>query len=645
VALTGSGVAPIASLAPAGLVFGTQLVGTTSGARTVTLTNAGTLPLAIAGGTLGGANAADFAVGTTCGASLAVGASCTYALSFTPSATGARAASLTVTTDDPFNPVQLVTLDGTGIAPGIAVAPAALDFGSLLVNNVSAAQTATLTNTGTSALLISSVALTGAGAGQFTLVNGCGASVAVGASCTFSATFRPTAVGPAVAAVTILSSSLATPSLAVPLTGIGLGLNLSATSVAFGNQLVGTVSAATTLTLSNASTAAVTLGALTLGGANAGDFRFTTTCGTTLAAGASCRVSLRFAPTAVGVRTGAIAIPTSLSATPLSVALSGTGIAPVLALAPAALAFPNQVIGVSSAAQTVTVSNVGNATMAITGIVLGGASPAQFGRTTTCGATLAAGASCTVSVTFTPNNATARTATLAVNVGAPAVSGSVALSGTAAAPVLALSPASLAFPNQPVGVSSAGQAVTVSNTGTGPMTITGITLGGANPAQFARTTTCGATLAAGSSCTVSVTFTPNNATARTATLAVNVAAPAVSLTVALSGTAAVPVLTLSTTALTFGAVTRGTVSPVQTVTLSNTGTAALPIAGITLGGANANQFRQTNNCTATLAAASSCTVNVSFAPTNGTPRGNKTAALNINIAGPNGTVALTGTAQ
>jgi hypothetical protein len=341
-------------------------------------------------------------------------------------------------------------------------------------------------------------------------------------------------VGPVTAAVTIVSSSLTTPVLAVPLSGTGVGLNISSTVVAFGNQLVGTTSAATNVTLSNASTAAVTLGAFTLGGANPGDFRFTTTCGTSLGAGGSCRITLRFAPSVTGARSASLAIPTSLA--PMSIALSGTGILPVLAVSPTALVFPVQTAGTVSAAQAVTVSNSGNGPMTITAIGLGGANPAQFRQTNNCGATLAAGATCTVNVQFAPNNAATRTATLNVNVAAPAVSIAVTLTGTGASPVLALSTPSLAFGNQVRGTLSAVQTVTVSNTGTGNLTINRIALGGANPNQFRQTNTCGATLAAGATCTVSVRFAPTGRGGRSATLNVNVAAPAASGTVALTGT-------------------------------------------------------------------------------------------------------------
>jgi hypothetical protein len=144
-----------------------------------------------------------------------------------------------------------------------------------------------------------------------------------------------------------------------------------------------------------------------------------------------------------------------------------------------------------------------------------------------------------VSVTFRPTSAGVTTALVNVNVAAPATSQSVTLSGTPLTPSLGLSPTTLAFGSVTRGTPSAPQAITVSNTGAAAMTITSIVLTGANPAQFSQSNICGpfpATVAVGASCTVNVTFAPTNGGAKSASLRVNVATPAVSAGVALSGT-------------------------------------------------------------------------------------------------------------
>jgi hypothetical protein len=161
----------------------------------------------------------------------------------------------------------------------------------------------------------------------------------------------------------------------------------------------------------------------------------------------------------------------------------------------------------------------------ITSINFGGANAARFGQTNNCpirGAGLAAGASCTINVVFTPNNTATRTATLRVNVSAPAVSGTVTLTGTTVRPMVSVSPATIPFGSQAINTTSLEQTVTFTNTGVVPVVISRISLGGVNPARFAITkNTCpigGTGVAAGGSCTVSVTFRPTRKVSYSATL-------------------------------------------------------------------------------------------------------------------------------
>ena len=120
--------------------------------------------------------------------------------------------------------------------------------------------------------------------------------------------------------------------------------------------------------------------------------------------------------------------------------------------------------------------------------------------------------------------------------------------GTGTAPVASVSPTSAAFANQQVNTTSAAQNVTLSNTGGSTLTISSITVTGANPGDFAQTNTCGTSVAAGANCTISVTFTPTVAAARTATLSVSDNAAGSPQTVALTGTGtAIPTWSISGT--------------------------------------------------------------------------------------------------
>jgi FtsP/CotA-like multicopper oxidase with cupredoxin domain len=221
--------------------------------------------------------------------------------------------------------------------------------------------------------------------------------------------------------------------------------------------------------------------------------------------------------------------------------LTVTPAGPVLTLQPTSLTFtstPN----VTSASQSVTVSNTGGAPLRITSINLGGANPGRFGFSQNCpigGTGLAAGLTCTITVTFTPNNNTARSALVRVNVAAPATSGTITLTGRTIQPTVAVSPTSIAFGNVPINTTSAPQTVTVTNTGTVPLVITSITMGGANPTRFAQTSNCpigGTGVPVGGSCSISVTFHPTRRAARSATLTIRDNAANSPQTVSLTGT-------------------------------------------------------------------------------------------------------------
>jgi len=214
---------------------------------------------------------------------------------------------------------------------------------------------------------------------------------------------------------------------------------------------------------------------------------------------------------------------------------------PALGLQPASLTFSSP-INVTSTSQPVIVTNTGSGALTITGIAFGGANPGRFGQTSNCpirGAGLAAGASCTINVVFTPNSTSTRTAVLNVRVAAPAVSGSVALTGTTVVPTVSVSPATIAFGTQTINTTSAAQRVTVTNTGAAPLSITRISLGGNNPGRFALiNNTCsigGPGLAVGGTCTVDVTFTPTRRVNYSATLTVRDNASPGSQVVTLTG--------------------------------------------------------------------------------------------------------------
>jgi hypothetical protein len=149
---------------------------------------------------------------------------------------------------------------------------------------------------------------------------------------------------------------------------------------------------------------------------------------------------------------------------------------------------------------------------------------------------VAAGANCTITVTFTPSATGSDTASVSITDNASGSPQSVSLSGTGTAPVASVSPTSLAFGNVPIDITSSAQTVTLSNTGTATLGITSIGLTGANASDFAQSNACGSSLAAGANCTIVVMFTPSLAAAEKASLTITDNASGSPQTVSLSGT-------------------------------------------------------------------------------------------------------------
>src|SRR5207247_1730835 len=151
-------------------------------------------------------------------------------------------------------------------------------------------------------------------------------------------------------------------------------------------------SASQTVTLSNPSSEPLLITSI----AASGDYTVTDTCGGSLAVGADCAISVTFTPTAAGARTGTLSITDSAAGSPQFVTLTGAGVVS-FSLSPASLTFSSQVVGTTSSAQTVTLSNQGSDALNLAGITVAG----DFAQANNCGSTVAAGAACAISVTMT----------------------------------------------------------------------------------------------------------------------------------------------------------------------------------------------------------------------------------------------------
>jgi hypothetical protein len=307
---------------------------------------------------------------------------------------------------------------------------------------------------------------------------------------------------------------------------------------------------------------------------------------------------------------------------------------PSIQVSPSSVTFGSLVVGVTSASQTVSIVAGGSASVSITATSVSG----DFSQTNNCPSSLASGASCAFLVYFTPTQAGARTGTLSITTSASSTAQTVSLSGTGLGLAAAVSPGSLSFSAEPVGTASAAQNLVLSNVGSTPFNFTEVFVSG----DFSQTSNCPATLAAGSSCTFQVVFTPTAAGTRKGSVTITTTAPNTLPTVNLTGLGVTTSAQVSPSTLTFGNQTIGTSSVSQPVNLSNVGSGVLTVSSIA---ASAN-FSETNNCGPTLAASyGSCTINVTFSPTASGP---VTGTLTVTddsggVAGSTQTVKLQGT--
>ncbi len=300
----------------------------------------------------------------------------------------------------------------------ISFAPPSLTF-SQNVGTTSSAQTITITNFGGSPLN----GLNLSSGGAFSETNNCPAMLLPGSTCAVSVTFTPSAAGSVTGTLNVSddSGNLGLVQV-VPLNGTGTtpAASVTPTSVSFLPQVVGTTSAARKITLQSTGTGPLQVSSVV----TTGPFSQTNNCSGSLAPGTSCTIQVSFTPTSVGSASGSVTI--TGNAGTQSVRLSGYGSAPVV-LSTTRLSFGIVAVGTTSPAKTVTLTNRLKTPLSFTSIT---ASQPFAVASNTCGAGIAAGASCTVGVTFTPAAPGGVTGTLTFTDNAATSPQVVSLSGT-----------------------------------------------------------------------------------------------------------------------------------------------------------------------------------------------------------------------
>lgn len=424
VPLSGTGVTPpvgAITVNPSSFGFGSVVVGQ-SAATTFTISNPGSAaaplaPLATSG---------PFAVqSTTCGTTLAAAGSCTASVAFTPSAIGAASGSLTVVSSNTVT----VPLSGSGVAPPpvVAVNPPSYSFGDTLVGQ---AVTATFTVSNPSAAAVALGAITASG--PFAIASStCGASLAPFGGCTVDVAFTPPQPGTPTGSFTIASASAGAAPVTVSLIGFGIQQAVLAlpASIDLGTYVIGAPAASYTLELRNTGNAILTFSTVS----TAAPFSLVNDCPLNLA-DTPCTVTILFTTATPGIYNGTLTIVTNAPGGSRNIALTARAQPvplPVLQVDPRAVGFGERLIGTTSSAQRVTITNVGGAEAHLS---FSGPGFDFVTGANTCGATLAPQASCFADVAFRPLGAGPRVGALTVNGDDAGSPHTVSLAGTGCRP-------------------------------------------------------------------------------------------------------------------------------------------------------------------------------------------------------------------
>lgn len=644
--LGGTGVLPAPAVGlPAALAFGGEGIGVPT-TKTATITNTGTLPLHVSSASAGG----DFSVtNDACeGVAVAPGATCTIDVRFLPSARGPETGSLSISSDAASSPDQL-GLSGTGLDSTFTLTPSPLDFGTVHVGQ-SQQGTLTFTNSGQDTADFLAPPSVSGDTGDFTfemntftcLVNG-HPGIAAQSSCSVQFSFAPTTGGTRTVTYSFPNDSRDGPSTSVMLTGVGVDPKLSASPslTAFGPQALGT-SSTNDVTITNTGTTPLTISGITPGGSNPGDFSVdASSCTAPVQPQGTCVLHVHFQPAAVGSRSANVSIASDALSSPDVVSFTGTGIDPHVSVPPTD--FGSTVLG-HDVTQTIAVASTGQTPLTVQSVSVSG--PAFSIVSDGCSLqTVASGSTCPVTVKLSGAVGGTFHGTLTVTSNAASSPDGASLTGSVLAGTFAASPAGSGSFGNVVDGSSGRGTVTVTNVGTSPLDVSGLSIVGAPVFAIDPASTCTAstTLAPGGTCQVLLTFSPTVDGPYSAALELTGDGTNSPFDVQLSGTGVSPKLSVNPLGLVFGIqpvighLTAG--ASTQTITVTSAGTSALTISSVAVMG----PFVITGDACSLagpLPPGTQCQLQVAFVPTQiGLAHGTVTLASD----GGNVPIALSGT--
>jgi hypothetical protein len=452
--LTGTGIVPpgAASLAPTSLTFGNQAVSTRSTPQGITLSNNGAGAVTISSIVLSGVNSGDFAETNNCPLSpstLAGNASCVISVTFSPTATGTRTATLVVS-DNATNSPQTAGLTGTGVSStgggsGLAVVQVQNNIDTLTI----ATSFSVPITTQRGDLLVAFARESSNGKDNFTVTDSAGQAWTL----TSSGYKNTGSTGPR-SGMFYVANSAAVTSVTVRYTTAGGVIKPGIMVMEISGAATSGVAEGSVNNGSGALVGTSTSGSLTTTNANdilifatdtAADQKgWTPGTGYTIpnnqlriaGSGSNIRMAMQYAvvssnQNATSMNYSNAAWNGNIFAAFKAGSTGGSGGgSPAASLSPSSLTFVSQTVETTGAAQAVTLSNSGTATLGISSIAITGTNSGDFGQSNNCGTSVATGAQCTINVTFTPTASGTRTATLSVTDNASGSPQAVTLTGT-----------------------------------------------------------------------------------------------------------------------------------------------------------------------------------------------------------------------
>lgn len=689
--LTGTATAaagPVFSPSATSFTFPATALGLSAAAQVLTITNTGTADLNASGAVL---TFGDFTRTTTCGAVLASLASCTHTFTFTPTATGVRTATLTITTDAPGSP-HIINLSGTGVAAGVeptvSFAPSSIPVGgnatlsitiangnvaAATVNPVSFTYPGGLVNAATPNVSSTCGGTPTAAAGGGTVGFAAAFLIPAGGNCTLSVTVTSLAatnytVTAAAGAITSdIGSNTLTASATLTVTPASIAPTVT---YAFAPASIVTGAPSTvTITITNGNAVAISANSFTLthplNVVNATPANPASTCPTaapTATAGAgtldqaaaftlppsgTCFFTVDVTSSVANVYTASVPANTIVTPAGSNVASNlanlTVGLPPATGtLTPATLAFGSISVGGNSAVQSLTLTNTSSTTpLSISAITATGPFSFVAGGTCAVGVPLAVLSTCLIDLRFNPVLAGPASGVATVTTSAGNLTATLGGTGVVAlVPNISFSPPFIDFGGVPPATTSAVVPVTVTNSGTGALSVFGITTSPpfavqlgmglpplAAPPEEAKNAkvvfVCPSgsfSLNPGDSCTLGVLFTPPSTGSFNG--AVTIANPGAPLSLSLSGNGGIgKIISAQPGSIDFGNVVINQQSPPQVVNIVGTGfetvtlTGVQVVTGVGATAAEVADFSLSHNCT-TLppAAASGCAATLRFRP-------------------------------